>query len=88
MTRAMIIGCGRFSGFKDPMNINYFIDIDTTFEDKIKAAECHKSQFVKYEKVGFDVSKNLKLMAQYRGIQANCEYAEGFHIIKKVENDY
>jgi len=27
-------------------------------------------------------------MAQYRGIQANCKYAEGFHIIKKVENDY
>ena len=73
---------------ENPMNINYFVDIDTTFEDKIKAAECHKSQFVKYEKVGFDVSKNLKLMAQYRGIQANCEYAEGFHIIKKVENDY
>ena len=42
----------------------------------------------KYKQVGFDVTKNLKLMAQYRGIQANCEYAEGFHIIKKVENDY
>ena len=44
--------------------------------------------FEKYKQVGFDVSKNLKLMAQYRGIQANCEYAEGFHMIKKVENDY
>ena len=73
---------------ENPMNINYFVDIDTTFDQKIVSAECHKSQFEKYKQVGFDVSKNLKLMAQYRGIQANCEYAEGFHIIKKVENDY
>ena len=73
---------------ENPMNINYFVDIDTTFNQKIVSAECHKSQFEKYKQVGFDVTKNLKLMAQYRGIQANCEYAEGFHIIKKVENDY
>lgn len=73
---------------ENPMNINYFVDIDTTFDQKIVSAECHKSQFEKYKQVGFDVSKNLKLMAQYRGIQANCKYAEGFHIIKKVENDY
>ena len=73
---------------ENPMNINYFVDIDTTFEQKIKAAECHQSQYTKYSKAGFDVSKNLKTMALYRGIQANCTYAEGFHIIKKVENDY
>lgn len=73
---------------ENPMNINYFVDIDNTFDQKIVSAECHKSQFEKYKQVGFDVTKNLKLMAQYRGIQANCEYAEGFHIIKKVENDY
>lgn len=73
---------------ENPMNINYFVDIDNTFDQKIISAECHKSQFEKYKQVGFDVTKNLKLMAQYRGIQANCEYAEGFHIIKKVENDY
>ena len=24
MTRAMIIGCGRFSGFQDPKNLNYY----------------------------------------------------------------
>jgi len=24
-------------------------------------------------------------LAEYRGIQANCKYAEGFHLIKKVE---
>ena len=73
---------------ENPMNINYYVNIDTTFEDKIRASECHKSQFKKYKQVGFDVSENLEIMAKYRGIQSNCKYAEGFHIVKKVENDY
>ena len=69
---------------ENPMNINYYVDIDNTFDDKIKAAECHKSQFEKYKRVGFDVTNNLKLMAEYRGIQANCKYAEGFQVLKMV----
>ena len=36
----------------------------------------------------FDVTENLTTLAKYRGIQACCKYAEGFQIIKKVENDY
>jgi len=69
---------------ENPMAVNYYSDITNTFDNKIKASKCHKSQFVKYEKAGFDVARNLKIMAQYRGIEANCKYAEGFHIIKKV----
>ena len=69
---------------ENPMAINYYSDITETFDNKIKASKCHKSQFVKYKKAGFDVAKNLKIMAQYRGIEANCKYAEGFHIIKTV----
>ena len=70
------------------MSINYYVNIDTTFVQKIVAAECHKSQFKKYKEVGFDVTENLTTLAKYRGIQACCKYAEGFQIIKKVENDY
>ena len=70
------------------MSINYYVNIDTTFDQKIVAAECHKSQFKKYKEVGFDVTENLTTLAKYRGIQACCKYAEGFQIIKKVENDY
>ena len=70
------------------MSINYYVNIDTTFDQKIVAAECHKSQFEKYKEVGFDVTENLTTLAKYRGIQACCKYAEGFQIIKKVENDY
>lgn len=70
---------------ENPMSINYYSDITDTFNTKIKASECHKSQYKKYKAAGFDVSKNLKIMAQHRGIEANCEYAEGFNVIKRVE---
>ena len=68
------------------MTINYYVDISDHIEDKIQVAECHKSQIKKYKKIGFDVPNRLRVLAEFRGIQANCKYAEGFHIIKKVEN--
>ena len=69
---------------ENPMKVNYYSDITKTFARKIQASECHKSQFKKYKAASFDVSRNLKVMAQYRGIEANCEYAEAFQIIKMV----
>tara|TARA_R100001377_G_scaffold84659_1_gene68723 strand:- start:1007 stop:1663 length:657 start_codon:yes stop_codon:yes gene_type:complete len=73
---------------ENEMTINYYVDIGDYIEDKIKVAKCHKSQIKKYNKVGFDVPHRLRVLAEFRGIQANCDYAEGFHIIKKVENGY
>jgi len=69
---------------ENPMKVNYYSDITKTFARKIQASKCHESQFRKYEEVGFDVERNLKVMAQYRGIEANCKYAEAFQIIKMV----
>ena len=68
----------------NPMRINSYRDISRTFDLKIKAAECHKSQFEKYKRVGLDVSGNLTTLAMFRGIQANCHFAEGFQVIKQV----
>ena len=68
----------------NPMRINSYVDITESFDDKIKAAECHKSQFKKYKEAGFDVTENLTTLAKFRGIQANCKYAEGFQVIKQV----
>ena len=73
---------------ENEMTINYYVDIGDYMEDKIKVAKCHKSQIKKYDKVGFDVPNRLRVLAEFRGIQANCDYAEGFHIIKKVESGY
>ena len=71
---------------ENEMKINYYIDISDYMEDKIEVAKCHESQIKKYKKVGFDIPSRLRVLAEFRGIQANCKYAEGFHIIKKVEN--
>jgi len=68
----------------NPMRINSYRDISRTFDLKIKAAECHQSQFKKYKAAGFDVTENLTTLAKFRGIQANCKYAEGFQVIKQV----
>ena len=68
----------------NPMRINTYTDISDSFDDKIKAAECHQSQFKKYKAAGFDVTENLTTLAKFRGIQANCKYAEGFQVIKQV----
>ena len=66
------------------MKINYYNDISNYIYDKIEIAKCHQSQIKKYKKAGFDVPHRLKVLAEFRGIQANCDYAEGFHLIKKV----
>ena len=69
---------------ENPMRINLYVDITDTFKDKLRAAQCHQSQIKKYKEAGFDVSENLTTLAKYRGIQANCKYAEGFQVIKQV----
>ena len=70
---------------ENQMDINYYVNINDSFDDKIKASMCHKSQIVKYIAHGFNVNDNLKILAQFRGIQANCQYAEAFKIIKQVK---
>ena len=75
---------------ENSMNQNYYIDITKSFDKKIEASLCHHSQISKYESQGFDVPQNLKTLAKFRGIQANCKYAEAFQIIKMVggKNEY
>ena len=68
----------------NPMRINHYVDISRVFDEKIRASECHQSQFKKYKEAGFDVTENLTTLAKFRGIQANCQYAEGFQVIKQV----
>lgn len=69
---------------ENQMNVDYYVDITMTFDEKIKASMCHESQIVKYKKVNFDIKDNLEILAKFRGIQARCEYAEAFKILKMV----
>jgi LmbE family N-acetylglucosaminyl deacetylase len=69
---------------ENQMNIDYYVDVTDTFDGKIKASMCHVSQIDKYRKIGLDVENNLRILASFRGIQANCKYAEAFKILKLV----
>lgn len=75
---------------ENSINPTYYVDISKTFEKKITASECHKSQINKYESHGFNVTDNLETIAKFRGIQANCKYAEAFQVIKMIggTNEY
>lgn len=70
---------------ENQMDINYYVDITSTFSEKIQASLCHRSQIKKYKEHGFDVETNLEILARFRGIQAQCKYAEAFKILKTVK---
>lgn len=69
---------------ENQMIVNHYVDITDHFSTKLKASKQHKSQFIKYKKIGLNVSKNLKTLAKFRGIQAKVKYAEAFQVIKQV----
>ena len=69
----------------NPMVINHYVDITDSFKSKILASSCHKSQMVKYKSHGFDVEENLEILGRFRGIQAQCKYAEAFQTVKQVK---
>ena len=75
---------------ENEMQTHYYVDITDSFDKKIDAAMCHKSQFEKYSSLGLNVKDNLEILAKFRGIQANCKYAEAFQVIKMVggRNEY
>ena len=66
------------------MTVNHYVDITSTFEEKIDASNCHESQMTKYNRHGFSVEDNLETLAKFRGIQAKCKYAEAFQVVKQV----
>ena len=69
---------------ENEMKAQYYVNITDSFDKKIEASLCHQSQFEKYGLFGFDIESNLETLARFRGIQANCKYAEAFQIINMV----
>jgi LmbE family N-acetylglucosaminyl deacetylase len=56
-----------------------YVDISGEMETKIKALECHKSQEAwmgNYQM--HSLVEHCRLLAQFRGLQVGCRYAEGF----------
>jgi LmbE family N-acetylglucosaminyl deacetylase len=56
-----------------------YVDISATFEDKIKALECHRSQFDWMDTFQIHtLTEHCRIMSEFRGLQAGVRYAEGF----------
>lgn len=56
-----------------------YVDISETYDRKIQALECHKSQYAwmdTFQVHGF--VDHCRILAEYRGLAAGCRYAEGF----------
>ncbi len=64
---------------------NYYVDITSQMDTKIKSCEAHTSQIKKYKKSGIDMIDGLDVLARYRGNQINRKYAEAFDILKMVD---
>jgi LmbE family N-acetylglucosaminyl deacetylase len=58
-----------------------FVDIQTTFDSKLEALSCHASQLEFLKKTANkDLLHATEVLAEYRGLQCGCRYAEGFRI--------
>ncbi len=60
-----------------------YVDITAEFEEKKKALNCHESQkswMSVYESQEF--TDTARIMAEFRGMQAGCKYAEGFRAFR------
>lgn len=60
-----------------------YVDITPTFDTKMNALKCHKSQI---EKFGSGFSEAVEARARYRGYEIGCRYAESFEVIRAVNN--
>ena len=68
--------------FKKNFNPNTFVDIKKFFKKKVEAFKCYKNEVKKYP---FPRSiKGIKILANYRGLQAGLEYAEAFELERKI----
>jgi N-acetylglucosamine malate deacetylase 1 len=60
---------------------DFFVNIDETIKDKIKALKCYQSQ------IKNNLSRSVKAvesLAAFRGSQNGCSYAEGFKLIRAI----
>jgi len=56
-----------------------FTDISDVLKEKLELLAAHESQVHKVNIGNLDILEVAKSTANFRGIQARCEYAEGFH---------
>jgi N-acetylglucosamine malate deacetylase 1 len=66
---------------------NYYVDVSgEPMQTKIHCSLAHTSQVQKYSAGGIDIVHNIKVLAMYRGLQCNKQYAEAFVVLKSLQS--
>ena len=60
---------------------DFFINIDNTLKEKIKALNCYQSQIKGNQSRSIEA---IEALAKFRGSQNGCTYAEGFKLIRAI----
>ena len=60
---------------------DFFVNIDETIKDKIKALNCYQSQIKNNQSRSIPA---VQALARFRGSQNGCKYAEGFKLIRAI----
>jgi len=60
---------------------DFFVNIDETIKDKIKALNCYQSQIKNNQSRS---AQAVEALARFRGSQNGCKHAEGFKLIRAI----
>lgn len=60
---------------------DFFVNIDETIKDKVKALNCYQSQIKDNQSRSIQA---VQALARFRGSQNGCKYAEGFKLIRAI----
>jgi LmbE family N-acetylglucosaminyl deacetylase len=60
---------------------DFFVNIDDTVREKIRALNCYQSQIKGNQSRSIDA---IEALAKFRGSQNGCKYAEGFKLIRAI----
>lgn len=61
---------------------NIYNNVGNTIDKKLEAMACYKTELCEFPHPRSD--EGIKILAQYRGMQSGFEYAEAFHLIRKL----
>jgi len=62
--------------------VNYYVDVSEFYPIKEKSVIAHESQIVgRYQK---KILIGMRSLAEFRGSQCNCQYAEAFEAVKQI----
>ena len=82
-----ILGCevpNTSSWNAEPFKANFYVDISHTIDKKIKAFSAYRNELMTFPHPWSE--KGLRILAQFRGMEAGCEYAEAYQVIRMFES--